>query len=68
MEEVNMIIKEKIGSSENVYYKVYSDVGFYVENKKNKALFTEVFTTVPDDFEETSIIIEEITNEIINGE
>ncbi len=54
-----MIIKQKLGLGNNIYYKVYSDNGFFVLNKTNQILFVEVFTTTPNDFEETSIKVEE---------
>lgn len=52
-----MIIKEAIQILDSTQYRLHSDSGFYLKNKNNDAMWVEVNTIAPDDFEETDIVI-----------
>ena len=58
-----MLIIEEIKVLDNVFYKVYSNDNKYIKQISTNMITTEMNTLVPNDFEETNIEIEVITNE-----
>ena len=58
-----MLIIEEIKVLDNVFYKVYSNDNKYIRQISTNMITTEMNTLVPNDFEETNIEIEVITNE-----
>ena len=58
-----MLIIEEIKVLDNVFYKVYSNDNKYIRQISTNMITNEMNTLVPNDFEETNIEIEVITNE-----
>ena len=63
-----MLVREVIKINEDTIYRFYSDEGFYIRNKGNGLLFTDVNCSIDFDFEETDIPIHDGNDELSESE
>lgn len=59
-----MIIREVIKILDKTIYRNYSDKGFYIRNKVNGTLWSDVNSSIDFEYEETDKKVEEIEEKI----
>ena len=63
-----MLVREVIQINEDTIYRFHSDEGFYIRNKDNDTLHTDVNCSIDFDFEETDIPIYDENDELSESE